>query len=70
MPKSKGLSYSRLRELVLEAFKDIVPDTDFCQFASIAFGVAGPWLLQMLTYEIDFLTVMAVGLVNGLRTDM
>ena len=23
-PKSKGLSYSRLRELVLEAFKDIV----------------------------------------------
>ena len=25
-PKSKGLSYSRLRELVLEAFKDIVPD--------------------------------------------
>ena len=26
-PRSKGLSYSRLRELVLEAFKDIVPDT-------------------------------------------
>ena len=25
-PRSKGLSYSRLRELVLEAFKDIVPD--------------------------------------------
>ena len=25
-PKSKGLSYSRLRELVLEAFKDNVPD--------------------------------------------
>ncbi|CAH3182253.1 unnamed protein product, partial [Porites evermanni] len=24
--RSKGLSYSRLRELVLEAFKDIVPD--------------------------------------------
>ena len=24
-PRSKGLSYSRLRELVLEAFKDIVP---------------------------------------------
>ncbi|CAH3141243.1 unnamed protein product [Porites lobata] len=25
-PRSKGLSYSRLRELVLEAFKDIFPD--------------------------------------------
>ena len=25
-PRSKGLSYSKLRELVLEAFKDIVPD--------------------------------------------
>ena len=25
-PRCKGLSYSRLRELVLEAFKDIVPD--------------------------------------------
>ena len=25
-PRSKGLSYTRLRELVLEAFKDIVPD--------------------------------------------
>ena len=25
-PRSKGLSYSRLRELVLDAFKDIVPD--------------------------------------------
>jgi len=25
-PKSKGLSNSRLRELMLEAFKDIVPD--------------------------------------------
>jgi len=25
-PKSKVLSYSRLRELVLEAFKDIIPD--------------------------------------------
>ena len=25
-PRSKGLRYSRLRELVLEAFKDIVPD--------------------------------------------
>ena len=25
-PRSKGLSYSRLRELVLEAFKFIVPD--------------------------------------------
>ena len=25
-PRSKGLSYSRLRELVLKAFKDIVPD--------------------------------------------
>ena len=24
-PRSKGLSYTRLRELVLEAFKDIVP---------------------------------------------
>jgi len=69
-PKSKGLSYSKLRELVLKAFKDIVPETDFCQIESIAFGVAGPWLLQMLTYEIDFLTVMAVGLVNRLRTDM
>ena len=25
-PRSKGLSYSRLRELVLKAFKDIIPD--------------------------------------------
>ena len=25
-PSSKGLSYSRLKELVLQAFKDIVPD--------------------------------------------
>ncbi|CAH3183799.1 unnamed protein product, partial [Porites evermanni] len=24
-PRSKGLSYSRLRELVLQAFKDVVP---------------------------------------------
>ena len=25
-PRSKGLNYSRLREVVLEALKDIVPD--------------------------------------------
>ncbi|CAH3173557.1 unnamed protein product, partial [Porites lobata] len=61
-PRSKGLSYSRLRELVLEAINDIVPD--------ISSIVAGPLLPQMLAYQIDFLSVMAVGLVNRLRTDM
>ena len=35
-PRSKGLSHSRLRELVLEAFKDIVPD-----ISAIALGVVG-----------------------------
>jgi len=60
-PRSKGLSYSRLREL--EAFKDIVPDIS-------AIGTHSPRLLQMLAYQIDFLSVMAVGLVNRLRTDM
>ena len=51
-------------------FKDIVPDIS----AIGTHRVAGPLLLQMLVqmlvYQIDFLSVMAVGLVNRLRTDM
>ena len=31
-PRSKGLSNSRLRQLVLEAFKDIVRDIYFCHW--------------------------------------
>ena len=42
----------------------------FLLLVRIALGVAGPRLLQMLAYQIDFLSVMTVGLVNRLRTDM
>ena len=37
--------------------------------ASIALGVAGPRLLQMLAYQIDFLSVMAVGLYSESAKD-
>ena len=46
---------------MLEAFKDIVHDIS---------AMAWPRLPQMLAYQVDFLSVMAVGLVNCLRTDM
>lgn len=39
-PRSKGLSYSRLRELVLEAFKDIVPDVSAIGTHSLRSGGA------------------------------
>ena len=40
-PRTKGLNYSRLRELVLEAFKDIVPDIS-------AIGAANAGVLHRL----------------------
>ena len=55
---------------MLEAFKDIVPDISAINIVRIALGVAGPLLPQMLAFQIDFLSVMAAGLVNRLRTDM
>lgn len=67
-PRSQGLSYSRLRELVLDAFKDIVSDVSAIGTHSLRSG--GATLPQMLAYQIDFLSVMALGLVNWLRTDM
>ena len=39
-PRSKGLNYSRLRELVLEAFKDIVPDISALGTHSLRSGAA------------------------------
>ena len=38
-PRTKGLSYTRLRELVLEAFKDIVPDISVISAHSLRSGV-------------------------------
>ena len=67
-PRFKDLSYSRLRELVLEAFKILF--LIFLPLVRVALGVAGPLLPQMLAYQINFLSVMAAGLVNWLRTDV
>ena len=53
---------------MLEAFKDIVPDISAIGTHSLRSG--GPRLPRMLAYQIDSLSVMAVGLVNRLRTDM
>ena len=39
-PRFKDLSYSRLRELVLEAFKDIVPDISAIGTRSLRSGGA------------------------------
>ena len=39
-PRSKGLSYTRLRELVLEAFKDNVPDISTIGTHSLRSGEA------------------------------
>ena len=39
-PRSKGWIYSRLRELVVEAFKDIVPDLDSIDTLSVRSGGA------------------------------
>ena len=39
-PRSKGLSYTRLREFVLEAFKDIVPDISAIGTQSLRSGGA------------------------------
>ena len=58
-PRSKGLSYSRLRELVLEVFKDIV--LIFLPLVRIALEVAGPRLPQMLACQIDFLKLYGRG---------
>ena len=67
--RSKSLSYSRLREIVLEAFKDIVPDISAIGTHSPRRGRA-TLLPPMLVHQIDFLSLMAVGLANRLRTDM
>ena len=66
--RSKGLSYSRLRELILEAFRDIVPNISAIGTHSLRSG--GLLLPQMLAYQTVFLSVMAAGLVNRLRTGM
>ena len=52
--KCKGLSCSRLRELVLESFKDIVPDIS--AIGRIALVVAELLLPQMLAYQTDIFT--------------
>ena len=59
-PRFKGLSYSRLRELELEAFKDIVTDIFAIRTAAANAGVP----------DRVFVSVMAAGLVNRLRTGM
>ena len=53
---------------MLDAFKDIVPDISAIGTHSLR--SCGPRLPQMLAYQVAFLSVMAVGLVNRLRTDM
>ena len=53
---------------MLEAFKDIVRDISAIGTHSLRSG--GATAAQMLAYQIDFLSVMATGLVNRLRTDM
>lgn len=68
MPSSESLSYSRLRELELRPLK--ILSLIFLPLVRIALGMAAPRLPQVLAYQIDFLSVMAVGLVNRLRTDM
>ena len=67
--RSNGLSYSRLRRLVLEAFKDTVPDISAIGTHSLRSGgtTAQP---QKLAYQTDFLRVMAAGLVSRLKTGM
>ena len=42
----------------------------FLPLVSIALGVAGLLLPQILAYQTAFLSVMAAGLVNRLRTGM
>ena len=59
-PRFKGLSYSRLRELELEAFKDIVTDIFAIRTAAANAGVP----------DRVFVSVTAAGLVNRLRTGM
>ena len=51
---------------MLEAFKDIVIDISAIGTHSLRSG--GSLLTQILVYQIDFLSVMAVELVNWLRT--
>ena len=55
---------------MLEAFKDKLLFLIFVTLVRIALGVAGPLLPQMLAYQINYLSVMATGLVNRLRTEM
>ena len=65
-----GLSYTRLRELVLEAFEDIVPDIAvIILMVLIALGVAGQLPTPKLVFQIVFLSGMAAGLVSDSAKD-
>ena len=65
-----GLSYTRLRELVLEAFEDIVPDIAvIILMVLIALGVAGQLPPPKLVFQIVFLSGMATGLVSDSAKD-
>jgi len=66
-PWSKGLGYTRLTELILEAFKTLC--LKFPLAVLIALGVAGMSSL-MLVFQIVFLSGMAAGLVIWLGTVM
>ena len=68
-PRFKGLSYTRLRELVSEAFKDIVTDISVIG-THIVLRAAGQLPQPMLVFQIVFLSGMATGLVIRLRTVM
>ena len=61
--RNKGLSYTRLRELVLEAFKGIVPDISKIGTHSFMSGEASA-TAPMPVSRIDFLSAPAVGSVT------
>lgn len=66
-PRNKGLSYTSLRELVLEAFKGIVPDISKIATHSMALGAVGLPLPLIPVSRIDFLSATAVGSVTPPR---
>lgn len=65
--RSTGLNYSHLRELVLEAFKDIVPDLCTIDTHSLFKEWRGVLLPTMLVFQIAFFkSSIAVGEFNQL----
>jgi len=66
--RAKGLSYTRLRELVIEAFRGIVPD--LARIGTHIFGVAELLLQLMPVFRIVSFYVTVAGLVFLPKMDM